>query len=588
MRRNWFSRQIFILFFLVLAAFFIRAYRIDFNIPYLYHIDESGYTNLILTFFQKLNFNPGRFHAPHFYHYTMSFFYSIFFFAGVLIGKFQEILNFQVFFTLHFPLFLLIGRYFSAILGSVNVVLVYLIAKKICGARAGLIAAGLFAFNYLHAQYSHLVCPRILSTFFLSLALLFTVKFFYNKKYFWYILTGCFMGLATATEYSSVLIIISFLFAHFSGSHSFEFKFTDKLRDLKLYIGIIIFIVVFCIAAPLNLSNFRGFLQGLNTELIKYKTGFLSMNRPGANPYVYYWRIFLHNTGLLFVILSALSTIYFLFKKEKVFRVIIVFPVFLLCFLLSTSYVYDQYVIPTLPFFAIAVGVFLDRLLSKIDLSGWSGKTVGKRLIYFSLVSSLLFSGVEVLKFDYYRSKKDSRILAKEWLDSHVNADTKILTDMVVNSLPVENSSFDVQGGEGVGQSALGAGGYRGRYNEYMIFLKKKGIDPYGEKFSAITDYLKREKKYYVFEFSFPVNPEITYAVDPDLLRSLSYYIENGYKYLLLDPKYFDNFPHSKLRAELDVDGTLIKRFPQENLDFFNRHDFPIPSAIEIYKIGDK
>ena len=68
-------------------------------------------------------------------------------------------------------------------MGTLNVILVYLIAKKIVNVRAGLIASAFLAFNYLHAQYSHLVCPRILETFFLSFAFLFILDIFYSGKY---------------------------------------------------------------------------------------------------------------------------------------------------------------------------------------------------------------------------------------------------------------------------------------------------------------------------------------------------------------------------------------------------------------------
>lgn len=567
------------------AALFLRIYRIGFNLPYLFSIDESGYLKLILEFFQKMDFDPNRFMHPTLFHYLYSLVYGLFFIVGMLFGRFRHIADFQVFFTVDFPTCVLIGRYISALAGVATIFATYKIGCRLANARAGVFAAAFIAFNYLHAQYSHTVSTWVMSALFLTVAFLAVLEVFRTGRTAAYAAAGALIGLSIGIEYSNVLMAVSLLCAHFLRSAPMEEGIIRRAGDSRFLMSLCAIPAAFLAVSPYCVIRMPDFLQGIYVEFLKFRSGYITFSDPGKSAAAYYMVSLLHNTGTVFLLFAFAGVAYCIARKRREFIVLLSFPVSMICFLLLTRYAHDLYFVAVIPFLAVTAGICLDAVLTRVGAFPERRRMISRGILYAVFALWLVVSGREILKFDVYRSRPDARIRAKEWMDSNIASDTKILTDIVVNSLPLESSFPDPRAvGPGC-RYGQGAGGYRGRYYEYRWYMSRKGLDPLEERFRAYTRNIESMRRFHVTEFNYPQNPLMKKAIPEDALKPFQYYADSGIAYVVIDAGYFIKHPADPFYSELRTRARLVKRFEQDNFAFYKYHGVSVPMAVEIYEI---
>ena len=102
-----------------------------------------------------------------------------------------------------------ISRTVTVIFGVATVVAVFFLAQRGYGSRStGLFAATALATCYLHARDSRFATVDVPMTFFITLALLFSVKAAEDFRTRSFVLVGFLSGLAAATKYNAGLVAI--------------------------------------------------------------------------------------------------------------------------------------------------------------------------------------------------------------------------------------------------------------------------------------------------------------------------------------------------------------------------------------------
>jgi 4-amino-4-deoxy-L-arabinose transferase-like glycosyltransferase len=157
---------------------------------------------------------------------------------------------------------LLISRLLSALMGSLTILVVYKIARRLFSESTALAAAAFFSLSFVHILYSHQIVLDVPMTFFYALALYFCVRILQDGRWGAYLAAGFFAGLATATKYNAVFVVGSIFAAHVA----------VKRRETK-NIGPILFAPRLLAAAGVSLAGFiaghpyaflwaRSFIQG--------------------------------------------------------------------------------------------------------------------------------------------------------------------------------------------------------------------------------------------------------------------------------------------------------------------------------------
>jgi len=100
-----------------------------------------------------------------------------------------------------------VGRGVTALFGLGNVVLTYLIGKKLFGKKVGILGAFFLAIAPLHARDSHYITTDVPFLFFLLLALLYLIKVVKRGKFNDYALAGLFSGISIAIRFFPVVIV---------------------------------------------------------------------------------------------------------------------------------------------------------------------------------------------------------------------------------------------------------------------------------------------------------------------------------------------------------------------------------------------
>jgi hypothetical protein len=202
-------------------AFALRLVGIKHGFPYIYHPDEPYIIRNGLGI--RFNPRPANFDWPHLYLYANYFAFMGFAAFRVLITG----VGLRPLLSSVFPIiwseevvFYLITRVFTASLGSLTVIPVYLIGKKLFSEKVGLFAALAIAVFPFHVWHSHYALTDVPMAFFVAWAMYFSAVILSKDKdrLVDYGLAGLFVGLAASTKYngasSALFVALAYFFKH--------------------------------------------------------------------------------------------------------------------------------------------------------------------------------------------------------------------------------------------------------------------------------------------------------------------------------------------------------------------------------------
>ena len=161
------KKVIWILFIILLIAFFLRIWGISFGLPGTDHGDETEVVNHAVRFGSG-DLNPHRFQYGSFFQYILFVFYSAYFLIGYLLGTFSSMHQFALHFIQDPTVFYEIARGLSAFFGTATLGITYLIGKSVKGEKAVLFDALSFHRKALYGlaksvhRSSLLCCSEIL------------------------------------------------------------------------------------------------------------------------------------------------------------------------------------------------------------------------------------------------------------------------------------------------------------------------------------------------------------------------------------------------------------------------------------------
>lgn len=195
---NW------ILFFIILFAFFVRIIGVFYPIPF--SNDADNYLRIAMKF-GRGDLNPHYFTHPHFTFYITFFAEILSFTINYIFGFIQSLADFTLAYLCKHPVFLIAGRIPSLFFGMGTVYLVYLIGLKNWGDKIGLYAACMLAVVPLHVLESQTIRIRGVATFFGILSLFFIFRILKNNRKRDYIFSGLSFGASIACEYTMVFFV---------------------------------------------------------------------------------------------------------------------------------------------------------------------------------------------------------------------------------------------------------------------------------------------------------------------------------------------------------------------------------------------
>ncbi len=206
-----------VLLLIILFALALRLYGINFDVP---HPDDY------ITVQGAMHYGPA--HAPlnrfglyglyvwpaFTMVYIQSVLFSLYFIVGKISGLFPDMESFRNLYLSDPSSFHLIGRIMSVLFGIGTVWVLYHLGKKLYNHKVGLIAALFLSASFMHSMHSQYIRPDISSTLFSVLAILYCLLILEKGDLKSYAAAGIVTGLATATKFTSAVLILPVFAAH--------------------------------------------------------------------------------------------------------------------------------------------------------------------------------------------------------------------------------------------------------------------------------------------------------------------------------------------------------------------------------------
>lgn len=257
MQKNDSKSLIFLIFFIALG---LRYIGISHSLPFVFHPDEPTVVQsaLGIRFFA----NPGHFDWPHLIIYL-----NYFVFMGFAYLRDLMQLDFMSAILPYLPkiifdepsIFYLLSRMFSAFLGALTVVPLYLAGREVFSSRVGVLAAIALAFTPFHVWHSHYSLIDVPMMFFVALGVYFCLKIIKRKDLNDYAGAGFYIGLAASAKYNGGLAALGVLFAHVIRIITNKEKFQESNNILYLVISGVTAIAGFLLGTPYALLDFKTF-----------------------------------------------------------------------------------------------------------------------------------------------------------------------------------------------------------------------------------------------------------------------------------------------------------------------------------------
>ena len=422
---------------IVILGLILRLIGIKHGFPFIFHPDEP--TIIRSSLGVRFNPNPKHFDWPHLYIYLNYFLYMAF-------AKFRSLIvsvGLRDKSAMLFPLmwnenliYYYLTRCFSAILGGLTAIPVFLAGKKLFGKKAGIFAALAISIMPYHMWHSHYALGDVPMTFLISWALYFASLMVKEDKLKNYILSGLFIGLASSMKYNGGLTAIMVPVAHFLRIFWNRKDTKDKKKIKIIDIRGVLSLVLSGLSAGI------GFLVGTPYALLDFKTfsrtdgpqgAFWQFTNVGSVSFTEHISKFfsetfirlLSDTGYVAIPVFFIGLVYLVFKiiKKKltkndiglIFLYLVLLP--LIWYLSGFKNNRSHYYFIVYPYLAVIFGHFI--YLGQDRVSYFFSKKNKKLIkilswVYIVLIFSPLFTKSVINSYRYYRG--ETRNMLYTWL----------------------------------------------------------------------------------------------------------------------------------------------------------------------------
>jgi hypothetical protein len=397
---------------ILLAGFVLRVWGVNFGLPYQFHQDEPIVVNHALAYGTG-DLNPHFFAIPPLVSYFLFFIYAAYFLIGKVFGLFVTSRDFALAFLADPSVFYILGRIFLGVIpGTLCIMFTYKLYKSIFpSTRGALFSSAVIAFSFLNVADSHYIYTDMLMSLFIILTMMRIFFMYKNPTVKNYVLTAVMTGITASIKYNAVILLIPVITSHLLLAAEGKGKIINK----KIIFAFILTPLVFFITNPFALLDCRFFINSLT-------------NQAGASGYTGFFHHIKYSLsqslGPIMVVLGFAGFFFTLAKNKKTFLLLYSFPVIFYLHLIFLSQPFPRYVLPLIPFFAIASGWFLFEYLFQ--------KTVRKlSKVIIIVFSFLLFvpMAAKAIYVDKLFTAQDTRIESADWIKKHLNADARIAVD---------------------------------------------------------------------------------------------------------------------------------------------------------------
>jgi hypothetical protein len=400
----------------------LRFYGIDFGLPSNYHPDEVPKYNAVMRMVAHGDLNPRYFLHPSLLLYSTYFTNNLLHSIGWFQGEWDSTL-------------ILAGRYMSAVAGTLSILFTFFIGKRLFSDRTGLIAAAVLAVMPLHITCSRYVKEDALLVAVILACVLALIKAVQDDRVDCFLLAGLLAGCSASVKYSGVLSAGIILFAPWLRSGSI----IPNRRFLLWSLVALLYVVIgFIDCTPYSVLDSDLFLKHVGYEKSHMARGHTLSIDAWSQYWMYHFRRSIIPGMSLFTAIIAVMGAGLLFLRRRAGDLFLLFVIVL--FYAAAEYVKakpapqpERYILPCLPFLAIAAGEFL-RVL-------WGSRfMIAVPFLVFCAVFSPAYRSVNLAS----EVPADTRMKMEQWMVRNLPRGSRVYVDWKPYSPRFWNNEFEM------------------------------------------------------------------------------------------------------------------------------------------------
>jgi 4-amino-4-deoxy-L-arabinose transferase-like glycosyltransferase len=345
---------------ILLLAFLLRIWTINYDLPFIYHPDEPRYITISQNIFKTGDLNPHFFNFPSLFLYINASSYIPYYFIGRIMGRFGAPVDIQVPISIIgsvtktlSPSSVLLGRLVTVCFSVASIWVTFLIGGRLSNKRPiGVLAAFFLAVSPIHTAHGRYITPDTFVSFFAAASLYYSIIVYQEGKCHQYLLAGLFVGLTTSTKYNGALVILPLFLAHIL-RHGKRFW-----RDKKIYYAVLALVCGFFITTPYSVIDFPSFLEGARFEANHYSSGHPGMD---GDSLLFYLRLMWPSGNIMYIAALA-EIIRGLITRSKQTLILAIFPIIYFSFISSLTVRNDRTFLPLMPFLFLLVASFIAEM----------------------------------------------------------------------------------------------------------------------------------------------------------------------------------------------------------------------------------
>ena len=402
---------------IVALAAAARFWAIDFGLPYTQaRPDETFIIDVALSLL-KGEFWPPFYDYPRLYPYAVALLYLGYYAWGALIERFSTLADMVASWPLYWPPFFLLSRGLSAAAGTLTVVVVHAIGKRLAGRGAGLIAALFMSLAFLHVRDSHFGTTDVAMTLLAVASVWWLIRDDHDAAGRHSVWAAVSAGLATATKYTAMFLVVPI-----GLSALLQAVRAGRRRALPVFArrGAVLgggFLLALSIGVPFVLFDFARFSTAMSQLAGSMRVGMTPQLGLPNGWWFHFSQSLRYGMGVPLLGLGLMGGVVMAFRDWPRALVFWAFPITCFAVAGAISNLFTRYVVPIVPFLCVGAAIAVVEI----------GRVIGARLrVHHSVVATLVAVAVvapsawSVVRFDRIMAHADNRVLVADWVQRHV------------------------------------------------------------------------------------------------------------------------------------------------------------------------
>lgn len=300
--------------------------------------------------------NPGNFLRPALFYDAGAALFSALYVVGKAAGTFHAPVDLLADFVLHEAKYLRALQLLAATFGALTVPIVFELARRIAGWRAGLVAAGILTLLPLHVLYSQRARVDALCVLLTTLAALALHRLAARGRRHDFVVAGAVIGLATGANYPAALLAVPYVAAAIIARQQQESS--ELVRSFAL--GALAAVAAFAATNPYVLLAPSAAWDGFVFQL-----SFAAKQHPSLEKASEWFYLgILRDQSPLFAMVAAGASAWLALRGHGFRRVLGVFPWLVVGAFVAVRTQEDRYILIAMPWLCAAVGVVVGDALA--------------------------------------------------------------------------------------------------------------------------------------------------------------------------------------------------------------------------------